>query len=94
MYACNLFWNSTKAILDTLAAKGFVDEIDKDKKQKRYCITVKGRDVLGYFTGLKDLMQAPVRARLLMHILTVKHTPVYKFKAKKLSVFIYIINSK
>jgi len=47
-------------LLDSLEAKGFVDEIEIDKKRKRYCITVKGRDVLGYFTGLKDLMQTPV----------------------------------
>ena len=60
MYACNLSWNSTKEILDRLAARGFVDELYEDQKRKRYCTTVKGRDVLGYFTGLKDLIQVPV----------------------------------
>ena len=60
MYACNLSYNSTKATLDTLVRRDFVDEIDIDKKQKRYCITVKGRDVLGYFTGLNDLIQVLV----------------------------------
>ncbi len=59
MYACNLSWNPTRATLDTLVRNGFVDIIDEDKKRKRYCITVKGRDVLGYYTGLKDLIQVP-----------------------------------
>ena len=60
MYACNLSWNLTTASLDTLVRNGFVDITDEDKKRKRYCITVKGRNVLGYCTGLKDLMQVPL----------------------------------
>jgi predicted transcriptional regulator len=60
MYACNLSWNSTKKTLDRLAASGFVDEIYESKKRRRYCITVKGRDVVRYYAGLDDLMQISV----------------------------------
>ncbi len=60
MYACNLSWSSTKKTLDRLAASGFVDEMDENKKQRRYCITVKGRAVVRYYAGLDDLMQISV----------------------------------
>ena len=56
MYACNLSWNSIKDTLDLLVAKGFVDEMYEERR-KRYYITVKGRDVLGYYAGLQDLIK-------------------------------------
>ena len=50
MYACNLF-----------VAKGFVDEMYEDQKWKRYSITEKGRDVIGYYAGLQDLIQVSAK---------------------------------
>ena len=60
MYACNLSWTSTKETLDRLAASGLVDEINESQKRRRYCITVKGRDVVEYYARLQDLIQIPV----------------------------------
>ena len=56
MYACNLSWTSTKETLDRLAARGLVDEINENQKRRRYCITVKGRDVVKYYARLQDLI--------------------------------------
>ena len=60
MYACNLSWNSIKDTLDVLVARGFVDEMYEGQKRKRYCITAKGRDVIGYYAGLQDLIKVSV----------------------------------
>jgi predicted transcriptional regulator len=60
MYACNLSWNSIKNTLTFLVARGFVDEMSEKQKRKRYCITAKGRDVIGYCTGLQDLVKVSV----------------------------------
>ena len=60
MYSCNLSWNPIKETLDLLAEKGYVDEMYENSKRKRYCITAKGRDVLGYYSGLQDLVQVSV----------------------------------
>ena len=60
MYACNLSWNSMKETLDLLVAKGFVDEMIENEKRRRYCITSKGRDIIGYYAGLQDLIQVSV----------------------------------
>ena len=57
MYSCNLSWNSIRDTLDLLSAKGYVDELIEDEKRKRYCISAMGRDVLGYYSGLQDLVQ-------------------------------------
>jgi predicted transcriptional regulator len=32
----------------------------ENEKRKRYSITAKGRDVLGYYSGLQDLVQVSV----------------------------------
>ena len=50
-------WNSIRDTLDLLSAKGYVDELIEDEKRKRYCISAMGRDVLGYYSGLQDLVQ-------------------------------------
>ena len=57
MYASNLSWNSLRGTLDILVGKGYVDEMFLNKKQKRYSITMKGKDVLGYYNRLESLVQ-------------------------------------
>lgn len=57
MYASNLSWNSLKGTLDILVGKGYVDETFLNQKQKRYSITKKGQDVLGYYNRLESLVQ-------------------------------------
>lgn len=57
MYASNLSWNSLKGTLDILVGKGYVDEMFVNKKQKRYTITQRGVDVLGYYSRLETLVQ-------------------------------------
>jgi predicted transcriptional regulator len=46
-----------KDTLDVLVARGFVEEIFENKKRRRYIITAKGRDVIRYYSGLKELVQ-------------------------------------
>ncbi len=57
MYASNLSWNSLRGTIDILVGKGYVDEMFLNEKQKRYSITSKGRDVLGYYNRLESLVQ-------------------------------------
>ncbi len=57
MYASNLSWNSLRGTLDILVGKGYVDEMFLNQKQKRYSITTKGQDVLGYYNRLESLVQ-------------------------------------
>ena len=57
MYACNLSWNSIKDTLAHLAVEGCVDEIMETPKKKSYCITAKGRNVIGYYAGLQRLIK-------------------------------------
>ena len=49
-----------KETVDLLVAKGFVDEIFENEKRRRYSITAKGRDIIGYYAGLQDLIQVSV----------------------------------
>ena len=56
MYASNLSWNSLRGTLSILVSKGYVDEMFINTKQKRYSITPKGRDVLGYYNRLESLV--------------------------------------
>ena len=49
-----------KETLVLLAEKRFIDEMYENDMRKRYCITAKGRDVLGYYSGLQDLVQVSV----------------------------------
>jgi predicted transcriptional regulator len=60
MYACNLSWNSIKDTLAQLVAEGCVDEIIENQKKKSYCITAKGRNVIGYYAGLQKLIKVQV----------------------------------
>ena len=60
MYACNLSWNSIKETLSLLSAKGYIDEMSENEKRKRYSITGKGVDVIGYYAGLQDLVQVGI----------------------------------
>ena len=57
MYACNLSWHSIKDTLDVLVARGFVDELFENEKRRRYYITAKGSAVIGYYSGLQELVQ-------------------------------------
>ena len=57
MYASNLSWNSLRGTLELLVAKGYVDEALVNLKRKRYSITGKGRDVLGYYDRLGTLVK-------------------------------------
>ena len=57
MYASNLSWNSLKGTLDILVGKGYVDEMFLNQKQRRYSITTKGKDVLGYYSRLESMVQ-------------------------------------
>ena len=57
MYASNLSWNSLKGTLNIRVGKGYVDEMFLNKKKKRYSITSKGTDVLGYYNRLESLVQ-------------------------------------
>jgi predicted transcriptional regulator len=56
MYACNLSWNTIKDTLERLEAEGCIEKMKDNSKQKRYCITAKGRDIIGYSAGLKELI--------------------------------------
>jgi predicted transcriptional regulator len=43
--------------LTLLESKGLIDEISKDQKRKHYCVTAQGRELLGYYSGLNELVQ-------------------------------------
>jgi predicted transcriptional regulator len=57
MYASNLSWNSLKYTLDLLVNKDYVDEENVTDRNKKYFITAKGREVLGYYQHLETLVQ-------------------------------------
>lgn len=57
MYASNLSWNSLRGTLDLLVDKGYVDEDYVSDRNKKYSITAKGREVLGYYDRLESLVQ-------------------------------------
>ncbi|TFH18055.1 hypothetical protein E4H04_04010 [Candidatus Bathyarchaeota archaeon] len=57
MYLCNLSWNSIKDTLAVLESRGFVDDVSMDQKRKRFCVTSKGHEVIGYYSGLQELLQ-------------------------------------
>ena len=56
MYASNLSWNSLKSTLDLLVSKGYINQNRLDRK-KKYFITAKGREILGYYNQLESLVQ-------------------------------------
>ena len=57
MYASNLSWNSLKSTLDLLVNKGYVDEDHVSERNKKYSITAKGHELLGYYNRLESLVQ-------------------------------------
>jgi predicted transcriptional regulator len=57
MYSSNLSWNSLKSTLNLLVNKGYVEEDYVSERNKKYSITTKGREVLGYFDRLESLVQ-------------------------------------
>jgi predicted transcriptional regulator len=56
MYASNLSWNSLKSTLGLLVTKGYIYENYLDRN-KKYFITAKGREILGYYNQLDSLVQ-------------------------------------
>ena len=44
-------------MLSLLESKGYIDDVSGDEKRKHYCVTGSGREVLGYYSGLEDLIQ-------------------------------------
>lgn len=56
MYSSNLSWNSLKGTLELLVGKGYVDEEQISDRVKKYSITAKGREVLGYYDRLESLV--------------------------------------
>ena len=56
MYASNLSWASLKSTLDLLVSKGYIYE-NRVNKNKKYFVTAKGREILGYYNHLESLVQ-------------------------------------
>ena len=56
MYASNLSWNSLKGTLELLVNKGYVNEERISSRVKKYSITKKGHEVLGYYDRLESLV--------------------------------------
>ncbi len=57
MYASNLSWNSLQRTLDILVNKGYVDENQISERVRKYSITAKGHEVLGYYDRLESLVE-------------------------------------
>ncbi len=57
MYASNLSWNSLQRTLDILVNKGYVDENQISERVRKYSITAKGNEVLGYYDRLESLVE-------------------------------------
>jgi predicted transcriptional regulator len=57
MYECNMSWKSLRDTLALLESKGLVDNLSTDKKHKHYCVTATGREIIGYYSGLEELVQ-------------------------------------
>jgi len=56
MYECNLSWNSTNDTLVLLESKGYIDNVSENHKRKHYCVTSKGQEIIGYYSGLQELV--------------------------------------
>ena len=56
MYTFKLSWNSMKNTLSLLESKGYIDDVSFDGKRKHYCVTESGREVLGYYSRVEDLI--------------------------------------
>jgi len=57
MYACNLSWSSMKNVLGILEAKGYIEDLSEEGMRKHLSITDNGKELLGYFAGLENLVQ-------------------------------------
>lgn len=57
MYKTNLSWAPLQEILESLISGGFLREEDK-KNSKRYYITEKGKNALGYYLKSLDYMKS------------------------------------
>ena len=56
MYCCNLSWGTLRNMLSMLECKGYIDDMSGGEKRKHYCVTGAGQEVLGYYSGLEDLL--------------------------------------
>ena len=59
MYAVNLSWRPTQAILGSLVGQGLLEVFEvagERRSRRRYGLTEKGAGVLRYFDGARDLM--------------------------------------
>lgn len=54
---CNMSWGSIKKILGMLESKGYIEDLSDGEKRKHYCVTSQGREVLGYYSGLHELVR-------------------------------------
>lgn len=68
MYEANLSWNPMRGILESLVSQGLVREIDvgggrDGRSSRRYEITRKGENVVGYFRRGRDLLELMEEAR-------------------------------
>ena len=57
MYACNLSWRSITDVLSLLESKGYIEDLCGGGNRKKFSITSKGTEILGYYDGLEKLVQ-------------------------------------
>jgi len=57
MYACNLSWRSINDVLSLLESKGYIEDLSEEGMRKHLSITNNGKELLGYFSGLENLVQ-------------------------------------
>jgi len=64
MYEANLSWKPLKRVLENMVSQGLVEEIStggerrRDRRtSRRYELTGKGDNVIGYFRGAKPLLE-------------------------------------
>jgi len=56
MYEANLSWTPLQQIIKSMVTQGLIEEVVASKR-KEYVITAKGKEVLRYFTGIKNLIK-------------------------------------
>lgn len=56
MYEANLSWVPLQQIIKSMIAQGLIEEMGASKR-KEYMITSRGKDVLKYFNGMKNLIK-------------------------------------
>lgn len=60
MYAANMSWNLTQRVFEDLVRQGLLEvhEIEGGRRsRRRYRLVEKGRNVLAYFEGAKELLK-------------------------------------